>query len=737
MIKSLSRVALVGLAIASMVLPGALQASASTGPWNWTDLSPKVAERVNHPIWAIARGDSYWYFTDGQDLYTGGHVWRTDGGILSDITNDLKIAGLTRVDDIVSDGQTVLFLKNVTTRTNALEVVRYNGNYSNITWQIRPYLNSSTGVASVEGKNGTWAIVLTSGQVLFWNLAQNTVNTFLSANSNFQSDIYYSMRHIAPADSYFYMPVSVAPISTGWLVSSRDTNGVTRFWTYTNYGVSAEVTSQFSRMTNLQLMSSNGNVTIFGGTDIQNGTKHMYTYDGVNIKDVTSAVPGSMNTWNSLIGDSNGTSWMFLGNGPDNMSKRLYRFDGTSFQDLGTTQDLFLTISGNQNGTFLIGGVLSDYNHVASPSMPLTGKLVKVTEDFYNNTNTYTNYNTNAYWAPQYWNSQTGDISVWNSLEPTGSTLARNSSVTTRVQANATQGLQRIDVYANGAVRRTCNFSYAYGTQNCDTVIYGTDFANGTLVSLNARATDMNGRTTWSDTRTVTITDYGYNGGSSNTNTSNSTGGSSWIWSTPETAQVTQSQPVTFNVGAWDPNGIRRIDIYVNNVIVNTCNYGLAYGNQNCTYQVNTSYNGITYANVSALITNGQNQSFWSQTKSYTITNGTTATTDYPHPTTYPASTAPSFPVDLPGNIRVTSDHDSGYARNKSLTFTATATDQDGVDRIELLVNAELVKTCYNTQTCSYTSSTQSKSNSIAYGAKITDKQNFALWTGYKTIYKK
>ncbi len=731
MIKSFTRSLIAGLAVFSIILPG-LQASASTGPWNWTDLSTKVAERVNHPIWAIARGDSYWYFTDGQDLHTSGHVWRTDGGILTDITKDLKVAGLTRVDDIVSDGQTVLFLKNVTTRNNSLEVVSYNGNYSNITWQIRPYLNGSTGIASIEGKNGTWAIVTTSGQVIFWNAAQNMVNTFLTGNSNFQSDIYYSMRHVAPADSYFYMPVSVAPISTGWLVSSRDTNGVTRFWTYTSYGVSTEVTGQFSRMTNLQLMSSNGNVTVFGGVDIQNGTKRMYTYDGVNVKDITSAVPGSMNTWNSLIGDSNGTSWMFLGNGPDNMSKRLYRFDGTSFQDLGATQDLFLTISGNQNGTFLIGGVLSDYNHVASPSLPLTGKLVKVTEDIYNYNNT------NTYWAPQYPVSQTGDISVWNTLEPSGSTLLRNNSVTQRVQASATQGLRQIDVYANGSVRRTCNFSYAYGTQNCDAVIYGTDFANGTLVSLNARATDMNGRTTWTDTRTVTISDYGYTGTSVNTNTTNSTGGSSWIWSVPEISQVTQSQPVTFNMGAWDPSGIRRIDIYANNAVVNACDFGLAYGNQNCTYQVSTSYNGITYANVSALITNGKNQTFWSQTKNYTITNGTTDY-QYPttYPTTYPAPTTPSFPVDLPGSIRVTSDHDSGYFRNQRITFTATAADQDGVDRIEILVNAELVKTCYNTQTCSYTSAAHSKFNAISYGAKITDKQSFALWTGYKTIYKK
>ena len=825
MIKSLTRSLLVGLAIVSVAIPGALQANASTGPWNWTDLSAKVAERANRPIWAVARGESYWYFTDGQDLYTGGHVWRTDGGILADITKEVRMAGLSRVDDIVSDGQTVLFLKNVTLKNNSIEVVSYNGNYTNITWQIRPYLDYATGVTSITGKSGMWAIVTTKGQVIFWNSAQNQINTFLSANSNFQSDIYYSMRHVAPSDSYFYMPVSAAPISTGWLVSSRDTNGVTRFWNYTSYGVSTEITNQFSRITNVQLMASSGNTAIFGGVDTQNNTKRMYTYDGVNVKDVTSAIPSNMNTWNSLIAGWNGTSWMFVGNGSDSMSKHLYRFDGSTFQDLGTTQDFFLTIAGNLNGTFLMGGAVSDVYHSASPTSPLTAKLVKITEDGYGTSNSNTgatitngisawawtdsyqtairhdqtiNFNVGAWsqdgikrieiyangslrrtcdygvtWGNQTctatiygsdygynanialtarvtngnnqitWTSTqqvktyidaifyykdtvpaTGDISVWNSVDPSGSTLLRGNSATLRVQANASQGLRQIDVYANGSLRRTCTLNNAYGTQGCDATIYGTDFAVGTIVSLNARATDVYGKTAWSDVRTLTIADNGtyYQG----TNTNYSGTGSSWIWSTPETTQVTQSQPVTFNVGAWDPNGIKRIEIFVNNAIVNTCNFGLAYGNQNCTYQVNTSYAGITYANVSALITNGQNQTFWSQTKNYVITNDSTTTV-----------ISPSFPTDLPGNIRVTSDADNGYSKSKKITFTATANDQDGIDRIDILVNATLVKTCTNTNTCSYTGGPYTNRNTVSYGAKIIDKKGYALWTGYKTINKK
>jgi hypothetical protein len=107
--------------------------------WSWTDISNKIAERQNRPIWAITRGEPYWYFTDGQELYSGGHVWRTDGTYIADITVEVRNAGLTRVDDIVSDGSTVLFLKNITNRDASVEGLSYNTQrgYQSLTSPLR------------------------------------------------------------------------------------------------------------------------------------------------------------------------------------------------------------------------------------------------------------------------------------------------------------------------------------------------------------------------------------------------------------------------------------------------------------------------------------------------------------------------------------------------------------------------------------------------------------------------
>ena len=88
-------------------------ASADTGPWQWSDISDKLSTTANRPVWASAYAHPYWYLTDGQELYTGGHVWKTDGSVMTDITTEVRNAGLNRVDDIVTDGQTIMFFKNV------------------------------------------------------------------------------------------------------------------------------------------------------------------------------------------------------------------------------------------------------------------------------------------------------------------------------------------------------------------------------------------------------------------------------------------------------------------------------------------------------------------------------------------------------------------------------------------------------------------------------------------------
>ncbi|MFZ2804302.1 MAG: Ig-like domain-containing protein [Patescibacteria group bacterium] len=1149
-----------GLIVAAPVL-------ADTGPWTWTDLSGQIAERANRPIWAIGRAEPYWYFTDGQNLWNGGHVWKTDGSILSDITTDVRDAGIDRVDDIVSDGQTVLFLENVTSKNNTFEIVADNGTAVNETNIVRGYVNSNEGIASITGKNGTWAIVTTEGRVLVGSFG-TSFTTVLAPNqiAAYNGDIAYSTRHVSPSDSEPYLPISMVPTSSGWLLAYRDPNlGYTRFFSYSTNSGMTDITSRFARITYLQAMSSNGTTALVAGGDTSTSlTNHVFTFDGFTATDVTTqAAALPMTSWNRTLIAWNGDSWMIT-----DTNKDLVRFDGTNFQNYGTTADYFVTLSGNSSGSFLIGGADSVAG-LMGPSSPLTAKLVKVTENANGSNSTNTNnstafgggrtttsangptvttsgnpsnfivgnggtfdylvsasdpngvshidvyangglikscYATTCEFDSQYFtngqstraipfyavatdnqgyatngssnqdsltvdqnssasantngtnntaqtqngisfwtwfdpnqtnigqsqfmnflvgtystagirsvqifvngtvkqtcnlnnatgnqqcsaslyggdyglnssvavnaeitdangqvawtpvqnltvttsststgtNTNNSDVSAWFTLSPTGSTLSRSSSVTMNVSAAATEGLSTINVYANGTIIRTCNFSQVSGTQTCSATVYGSNYGNGTQLTLNAQATGVDGMTAWSNSQVLTVQDNGttntgnatswissspdtstlsqgqsvtftvnandpqglqridiyVNGttgntcnfgnstgnqscstvvnassysngsnvyvnakitdsqgnitwsdsrnytissnGSTQTGTNTNTNGSSWVWSTPETStlaqgssavfsvgandpdgisridivaggaivntcnlnnatgnqscsatisansysvgtsvfvnakvtdiygnvlwsgsrnytitsngstqtttqtgtnstapstwiwttpanqtQFTAGSTATFSVGAWSQNGIQKIEVYANGAIVQTCNLGSAYGNQQCSYNVTANTAGTTSVYVNAKVTDTQGNVSWSEAETYTFTGtGSTST----------GTGSTGFPTDLPGTIQVSSDHDAGFSPNDLITYTATASDQNGIDRIDILVNGVLVKTCTNSSTCTYTGGSYNGRTTVSYGAKIVDKDGFALWTGYKTINAK
>ena len=59
--------------------------------------------------------------------------------------------------------------------------------------------------------------------------------------------------------------------------------------------------------------------------------------------------------------------------------KDLLRFDGTHFESLGKTRDYFLTIAGAPDGSFVLGGVVSEKSRDEIPNR-LTAKLVRVVE---------------------------------------------------------------------------------------------------------------------------------------------------------------------------------------------------------------------------------------------------------------------------------------------------------------------------------------------------------------------
>lgn len=1144
-------------AVVASIAATAPQVSAGGGgfPHYWTDISSLIAERQNRPIWAMAYAAPYWYMTDGQDLWSGGHVWRTEGSAMADITYDVRGAGLSRVDDIVSDGQTVLFLKGVMAKNNTFEVLKYTGSFTNVSSNLRNQLSSDEGIISLNGKSGMWAMVTSKGRVYLWNSGTNSVTGIISNTINYPDSLNYSVYKTSPSQGNSMYAFAV-PVSAGWFIGQKqggyDNWGTMKYWLRDLNGGLIDVTSKFRTSDGTEFVASNGSKALFLATYDPtyrgNGTARMLTtYDGVNIADLSTQYfdADSSFNWRRAIAAYDGSNWLIVERGDDIVSTRsALQINGNYIYKRDDVKDYFINMASNSNGTILLGGVESEVGS-ANPKSPLMAKLAKASTTYtanstsgasngsfgggmtysssagpnvttsgnpsnytidnggtfvyratasdsngvnrvslyvdgslaktcYSDTCEYSNvYNSNSlstrnipvyavamdnqgyttqtsqetlkvqgtgtsnqqnstqnsssgtyYWSffdpnqatlqrgntmtynvgandsdglkkielyvngqlkrtcdlgrsygnhvcgqtiygtdylsgsnlsvnarvldyldKETWvpvqtvyvtdsnggaNNNGNDISTWTWLDPSGSTLNRTSNTTFKVQASATQGLSLMEIYVNGNLKRTCNLSRVYGTQSCDLTIYGTDYSNGSVLSLNARTTDYNGKTAWSDNKSLTIQDNGSNsntnasvglqaspnqttfnngdqvtfngsaqdadglarievlfngsvaktcyysnstnwetcayttnvysdgsnsksinaavnafdrygnsrgvnpiyytvngstGSNNNTNSnpttwawsepnenltiaanSNATyhvgawdqdglkridmyvngiyantcnfgsavygnrecqitingssyksgdqvyvnakavdstdreswstsrtytiqgtanngsgqNGSTWVWSTPDVSTIYGSQSVTFNVGANDPDGIRKIEIMGNGTVMKTCDMGLAYGNQQCSIAVATTYPGTTYANYYGRVTDGNHATMTSETKSYTISNPTQTT-------------------DNSGNLKAWSSRDNGYGANDTITFTAQGSDSDGVERIELFVNANLVKTCYGSGTvsCSWIGGPYPDRSTVTYAARMVDKAGHNYITGYKTIDKK
>ncbi|HLC69888.1 MAG TPA: hypothetical protein VJH75_02480 [Patescibacteria group bacterium] len=84
-------------------------------------------------------------------------------------------------------------------------------------------------------------------------------------------------------------------------------------------------------------------------------------------------------------------------------------------------------------------------------------------------------------------------------------------------------------------------------------------------------------------------------------------------------------------------------------------------------------------------------------------------------------------------SVRVGADKDA-VAFNEKITFTANTNEV--VKKINILVNARVVKNCYNTNACTFTGGPYPSyaGTSVSYGANAYDYAGNRAWTGYKSV---
>ncbi len=643
----LKRLFLATTAIASMLL--AATPAMAAGPLNWTDLSARLNVRKDRPVWAVAYAAPYWYLTDGHDVNHGGHIWRTDGQWTKDITLEVKAMGLNRVDEIVGDGVTVSFVQRVD--AGLVEVVN-----------LHPMLGSYDAKARV----ATTSVLRNPLPTLTFSYAQGLC-TIAEVKDGRTQTLYVG---------YDVCVQDTAPLAAwdgkAWLILAKN-KILYRFegGVMTNLG---RVRDYFTSMA-----SDGKGTTMFGGALSTISNTHPSTPLLAKLVKVTEADFTAVTTATESVATADTAYWAWTAPTVSSLNRNQSTMFSIGAWNGDGLKSIELTANGNtlktctnttttQNCSVEVKG--ADYQTGAS--IELKGLITDA-----KNNQTWTkptilamtdgNLNTVA-------GLVTDEANLWvtNELEPAGVTnVSHYGSAILRVNAKAKDGLHRVEIWGNGKLINQCFFNDVYVVQPCDFTIKGTDFTQGTSLSVNARVLDKNGKEAWGGLRTILMADS-MQQGLANSIVS--------TWSTPEVNVITPNQSVTFHVSATDAEGVAKIEIYTNDAVKQTCSFPTSYGSRECSLLMSATDVSLgSTVVVKAKITDQLGNVTWSIPKSYSVNS---------------TGIALSSMNQTVNAFTLSSTADAAWA--STLTIDAIANQVMGVDRIEIILNNMLAKTCSN-----------------------------------------
>ena len=700
------------IAIGVLFIAPGIALAADETPWQWTDLTDKLTYTHNRPVWSVGYTTDGWFYTDGLDFSKTGQVYRYDGLNNVNVTKELSATGITRVDHIVSDGDVVVFLNKVVARSNDFELaigINENGamKFENHSY-VRDHFEKNEGVASITGNHGSFKIVTTKGRMLDatlvrlaspkygrifeFDLKVSTLPLDVKNVAALEPNLIYSTRVASPADGHAYKPVAVASFVNGWLIAVHDAEkNVTRFFKEKD-GVRTEITSSLPAVTYLHALASNGIEAVIAGgqTNTESNVVFTLSYAGASTNVSVSAATLPFKNWNRVQIAHNGTSWMIV-NGKD-----IAQFSGTSFKSQGKTKDYLATISGNPMKKFLAGGAASEAWMEGPIDPGLKSKLMLVSED-----------------------SNHSGIAFWTWISPNTRVLGKDGSIAYNLGAWDADGLNKIEIFVNSVSKKTCDLHGNQGNQSCTLTLMSQDYPSGTDLFVSAVVTDATGKTTDTPRSFFSRTD-----GVTGTQTTNPNAPSTWEWTELESEWMTVDEKVRYVAGGWHASGIQKIDLYVNDALVETCSFTGKVQTQTCQKEFSGfAYDPGTKLVMKARVTAFSGDAAWSQGKTIVVL-GTGATT--------------AIDYAKNGAINALSDHGNFFHEGEVIYISAEGNDPDMTSRIEIYVNDKLVKACKSTNitSCAYTYTPGKDEELVRFYAVLYDRYGYATMSPVKEITK-
>lgn len=670
-------------------------------PWQWSDVSRILPFRDGVSLTLSSERQGAWLLSDGI------HLYRFDGTKLFDLTSALRERGMQGVSSLASDGQHWLVAYRPQDGTRPQVWLTDGLNWNDISATL------PLGFERLEatGNNGEWYFKLSepsvSGVPTRWSLwrmkdtitatQQMSVPAEVSTGEDASGCVTgYGVGNISTTCSGKNLPVFV---NGAWyfLGGQNETRGASNLVTHdAKAGIWRIENNRFTAVTTTPAFKfvsgvwpSAGSALIATSNNSNNpfATDRFWLFDGKTFTDLTDEARANR----ILSADAreiraayDGQSWLIL------FGKRYVRYDGTRMHDEGKTRDFFQTVSSDGHGLFVLSGAVSDVA-LEFPTAPLTAKLVTTRE------------NPNADPAP--W-SVFGDAlsdltstlygpSITLTSDPADARIGNGQAFAFRVQAADSQGVERIEIYAQGARVKICD------SDKCDFVqTYWTNGLASRTVEFYARATDKQGYANQSRKVKLTIDSGTQNGATlPRVNqptqiptdakwTQDAATGLSWTtWTTPTTSTFGSGVPVAYSVAADSPKGVKTVELWVNGAVRRTCDFAGAQFTGACSYDLETERFPVgtdVFMNANVIDQTGKN--VW--------TSGTTlkrsAAQIIPAPAPAPQPTQP----DAATTLTITPNQ-KDVTRGTFIQVRGTALNSVlGIERIEILQNNAIQRTC-------------------------------------------
>ncbi len=259
--------------------------------------------------------------------------------------------------------------------------------------------------------------------------------------------------------------------------------------------------------------------------------------------------------------------------------------------------------------------------------------------------------------------NSTGVAGVTLAVSPAVTTISAGQTVTLTATASDGAGVSSVGIFVNNQAVQTCTQNGTPVSATCTATINGSDYADGTALSVYGQEVSLGGTRRVSSTTTLTSS-----GGSSGA------GGAVFLSFSPVSTTLNAGQTTAVTVTANDPAGVSSVSLFVNGALVQSCGQSGTSQTVTCAATLyGSNYPSGTTVTVYGQEINRNGTPTISATTNLSVLNGSTA--------------SGSVTLNL-------SPNSTTLAMGDSLNVQVSGYAPFGVSRLELYANGTLAQSC-------------------------------------------